>query len=145
MRCIPVNRASFSQTGKPDCTSAFPRCAGQLVAKAKKRAAAKVRGVGRVGTGKTKGGARSMVRTCMLTPLIDGLGRATWSSTMPVTRSRTPVVLAKSLVYFSSACCTGAFGIALMPLRFLQCENKRRQTHTHRPSTEPSLCMRAEG
>ena len=34
--------------------------------------------------------ARPMVRTRMLTPLIDGLGRATWSSTMPVTRSRTP-------------------------------------------------------
>ena len=30
------------------------------------------------------------LRRRMLTPLIDGLGRATWSLTMPVTRSRTP-------------------------------------------------------
>ena len=53
-----------------------------------RRAAAEVRGVGSMGTGETEGDAR-MVRTCMLTPLIDGLGRATWSSTMPVTQSRT--------------------------------------------------------
>ena len=30
------------------------------------------------------------LRTRMHTPLIDGLGRATWSLTMPVTRSRIP-------------------------------------------------------
>ena len=43
------------------------------------------------------------------------------------------VVLAKSLVYFSSACCTGAVGVALMLLRCLQCENSCRLTD--RPST----------
>ena len=44
---------------------------------------------GRVGTEAIKGGARPMVRTRMLTRLIDGLGRAMWSLTMPTTRSRT--------------------------------------------------------
>ena len=36
----PVSRRLAASAGKPDCTSAFPRCAGQLVAKAKRRAAA---------------------------------------------------------------------------------------------------------
>ena len=90
----PVSRRLAASAGKPDWqhqqvnqtgTSAFPRCAGQLVAKAKRRAAAEVRR-----DGETEGGARPMGRTRMLTPLIDGLGRATSSSTMPVTRSRTP-------------------------------------------------------
>ena len=31
----PVSRRLAASAGKPDCTSAFPRCAGQLVAKAK--------------------------------------------------------------------------------------------------------------
>ena len=68
-RCIPVktelvSRRLSASAGKPDCTSALPRCAGQLVAKAKRRAAG--RGIlyagGWVGTGGW-GVARPMVRT----------------------------------------------------------------------------------
>ena len=71
-----------ASAGKP-----FPRCAGQLVAKGKGKRRAAARGTqGRVEAGQ---GLRYL-RTGMLTPLIDGLGRATWSLTMPVTRSRTP-------------------------------------------------------
>ena len=69
----PVSRRLAAPAGKPDWHIRFSPSAS---AKAKRRAAEKQR-AGRV-------------RTRMLTPLIDGLGRATWSSTMPVTRSRTP-------------------------------------------------------
>ena len=50
----PVSRRLAASAGKPDCTSAFPRCAGQLVAKAKRRAAAEERGVG-YGSGQRAG------------------------------------------------------------------------------------------
>ena len=53
------------------------------------------------------------------------------------------VVLAKSLVYFSSACCTGAVGITLMPLRCLQCENSCRLTDRQTKYSQ-SLRVRAE-
>ena len=75
---------------------------------------------------------RPMARTRMLTPLIDGLDNSISNA----------VVLAKSIVSFSSACCTGAVGIALMALRYLQCENSRGQTTL---TDQPSLRMRAEG
>ena len=74
-----------ASASKPDCTSASPRCAGQLVAKASGK-----RGSGCVGMGSRAGRGRPMVRTCMLTPLINGLGHATWSSIVPVSQSRTP-------------------------------------------------------
>ena len=89
----PVSRRLAASAGKPDCTSAFPRCAGQLVAKGKVKEASggqRYAGSGRSGREKQGGAARPMVCTRMLTPLIDGLGRATWSLSMPVTRSRTP-------------------------------------------------------
>ena len=66
-----------ASASKPNCTSASPRCAGQLVAKAE-------------ASGKRVGRGRPMVRTCMLTPLINGLGHATWSSILPVSQFRTP-------------------------------------------------------
>ena len=79
-RCIPViSRRLAASAGKPDCTYAFPRCAGQAKGKVKEAS-----------SGQRYAGSRPMVRTRMLTPLIDGLGRATWSLTMQVTRSRTP-------------------------------------------------------
>ena len=70
-----------ASASKPDCTSASPRCAGQLVAKASGKRGSRCR------DGKQP---RPMVRTCMLTPLINGLGHATWSSIVPVSQSRTP-------------------------------------------------------
>ena len=74
-----------ASAGKP-----FPRCAGQLVAKAKGKRRAAARGTqGPVENNRAGQGLR-YIRTRMLTPLIDGLGRATWSLTMLVTRSRTP-------------------------------------------------------
>ena len=76
-----------------DCTSASPWCTGQLVAKAERRAA-EVSG----GYGRDAGGGALRVRVHvhkstyihMLTPLIDGLGHATWSVIVPVSRSPTP-------------------------------------------------------
>ena len=115
--------------GKPDCTHPlFPLC---WAASGKGKEVSGSRGTrGQVGSGKkTEGGARPMVCTRMLTPAGSSnvvLDNASYSIS-------NAVILAKSLVYFSSNCCTGAFGIALMPLRCLQCEKKCRQTH--RPST----------
>ena len=60
--------------------------------------------------------------------LLDGLGHATWSSTMPVSRSRTAPFL-----YFSSACCARAVGIAHEPV-YGACSARirgERHTHTH--------------
>ena len=58
---------------------------------------------------------------------------------------RATIVLAKSLVYFSSTCSTEAVGTAITPPGSLQCENNRRQTHRHTHTnqiTVPSLSMR---
>ena len=41
----PVFRRLAASAGKPDCTSAFPRCAGQLVAKGKLKRRAAARGI----------------------------------------------------------------------------------------------------
>ena len=74
----PVSRRLAASAGKPDCTSAFPRCAGQLVAKGKvKEASSGQRYIRRVGS-RTTGRGKGLwyLRTRMLTPLIDGLGRA---------------------------------------------------------------------
>ena len=46
----PVSRRLAASAGKPDCTSAFPRCAGQLLAKGKVKEASGGRGR-RVGSG----------------------------------------------------------------------------------------------
>ena len=43
----PVSRRLAASAGKPDCTSAFPHCTGQLVAKVKRRAVAEVYTPGR--------------------------------------------------------------------------------------------------
>ena len=110
-----ANRLAAS-AGKPDCTSAFPRCAGQLVAKGKRMAA---RG------------------THMLTPLIDRLGRVTWSLTVPVTRSRTPhnrlfnfraLVLLQLLVSLKSC-------VVACSARIETDRQTDTHTQTHRPST----------
>ena len=53
----------------------------------------------------------------MLTPLIDGLGHATRSSVVPVSRSRTPSFWQNR--HFSFRARLEAVGIALMPLRCL--------------------------
>ena len=84
----PVSRRLAASASKPDCTSAFPPL--RWAASGQRRAAAR----GTQGSGREQGGRAGpglwYLRTRMLTPLIDGLGRATWSLTMPVTRSRTP-------------------------------------------------------
>ena len=57
-----------------------------------RRAAAEVSGVGS-GSGQEAGQGEAgpwYIHTRMLTPLIDGLGHATWSATVPVSQSRTP-------------------------------------------------------
>ena len=57
----PVSRRLAASAGKPDCTSAFLRCAGQLVAKGKRKRRAAARSTrGRV---ENKGGARPLVLT----------------------------------------------------------------------------------
>ena len=72
----PVSRRLVASAGKPDCTSAFLRCAGQLVSnKASERRPEVYAGSGREqGRGKASG---TYAYTRMLTPLIDGLGHAT--------------------------------------------------------------------
>ena len=89
----PVSRRLAASAGKPDCTSDFPRCAGQPWQMQSERGERRQRYAGS-GSGENGGRGsaitRPMVCTRMLTPLIDGLGRATWSSIMPVTPSRTP-------------------------------------------------------
>ena len=63
----PVSRRLAASAGKLDCTSAFPRCAGQLVAKGKvkvKEASGGQRYVRRVGSRTTgRGKARPLVLT----------------------------------------------------------------------------------
>ena len=70
----PISRRLSASACKPDCTSALPHCARQLVAKATRRAAGRgiYAGSGRdwrAGRGEAHG-----TYTRMLTPLIDGLG-----------------------------------------------------------------------
>ena len=48
----------------------------------------------------------------MRTPQIDGMGHATFSTTVPVSQSWNAVILAKSPFIFLSACFTKAVGIA---------------------------------
>ena len=113
----PVSRRLAASAGTPDCT--FSPLRWEASGKGKMKEASGGRGIIIRGGGKTEGGARPMVCTRMLTPLIDGLGHTTWSSTMPVTRSRTPSFWQNRHFYFSSACCTKAVGIAHQPLRYL--------------------------
>ena len=56
--------------------------------------------VGMLGEGGGGGGVRPLVRTRMLTPLINGLGHTTLSSTVPSLSISNAFVLEKSLVYF---------------------------------------------
>ena len=49
-----------------------------------------VGGASRTGSMESRDAGRAGRRTRMLTPLIDGQGHATWSSVVPVCRSRTP-------------------------------------------------------
>ena len=82
-----VSRRLAASASKPDCTSTFPTL--RWAASGQRQVKEASGGQRYIGSGREQqGGARP--RTRMLTPLIDGLGRATWSLTMPVTRSRTP-------------------------------------------------------
>ena len=114
----PVSRRLAASAGKPDCTSAFLRCAGQLVAKRQVKEASG--GQRYAGSGREQqGGAKPLVLTRMLTMLIVG-----WVTRNVVLDSvsfsiSNAVVLAKSPFYFSSACCTDAVGIAHKPPRCL--------------------------
>ena len=74
----------------------------------------------------------------MLTPLIDGLGHATWSLTMPVSRSRTPSFWQNR--HFSYRALVALKLLVSLLCRFVACSARivvDRQTdrQTHRPST----------
>ena len=120
-----------ASASKPNCTSTSPRCAGQLVAKAE-------------ASGKRESGCRdgkqSRARPAHGTYMHAHTANK-WAGSCNVVLDSASFsisnafVLAKSPVYFLSTCVTKNVGIAHKPLPRLQCENKRRQTHAHRPIT----------
>ena len=107
-----VSRRLAASASKPDCTSAFPTLRWAASGQRQVKEASASGGQRYTGSGREQqGGARP--RTRMLTPLIDGLGRASNVVLDNASYSiSNAVVLAKSLVLYSSACCTTAVGIA---------------------------------
>ena len=72
-----------------------------------------------------------------------GLGHATWSTTVPVSRSQTPSFQHNRHFTFSTACFAKAVGIAHKLHRCLQCENRDRQTDTLTHTTTVTLAAHA--